>query len=108
MENLPASVLRRAALATLAVFNPSQVYAAHGEQPGADLARYLARHGVQLEVVVRETGGDVGESFLFPNAAPMNPRIKEMYDRIHRGEHEPERQATRRRDWPRAESGSCP
>jgi nucleotide-binding universal stress UspA family protein len=57
-------LLRRATLATLAVFNPTLVYAAHGEQPGADLARYLARHGVQLDVVVRETADDIGDALL--------------------------------------------
>lgn len=57
-------LLRRAALTTLAVFNPGRVYAAHGDQPGADLARYLARHGVRLDVVVRETDGDVGAALL--------------------------------------------
>jgi nucleotide-binding universal stress UspA family protein len=56
-------LLKRAALVTLAVFNPDQVYAAHGELPGADLAAYLARHGVKLEVVVRETA-DVGDGLL--------------------------------------------
>lgn len=57
-------LLRRAALVTLAVINPDQVYQAHGPQPGADLAIYLARHGVTLEVVVRETDGDVGQMLL--------------------------------------------
>jgi len=57
-------LLRRATLTTLAVFNPTRVYAAHGPLPGADLARYLARHGVQVEVVARETTGDIGEALL--------------------------------------------
>jgi nucleotide-binding universal stress UspA family protein len=56
-------LLRRATLVTLAIFNPQQVYDAHGEQPGADLASYLARHGVQLEVMVREAS-DVGGGLL--------------------------------------------
>jgi nucleotide-binding universal stress UspA family protein len=57
-------LLRRAALATLAVVNPTQVYGAHGEQPGADLASYLARHGVLVDVVVRQTDGHVGDALL--------------------------------------------
>ncbi|WP_167761492.1 universal stress protein, partial [Duganella callida] len=57
-------LLRRARLVTLAVFNPDSVYAAHGPEPGADLARFLARHNVQLEVVVRDTDGDVGDGLL--------------------------------------------
>jgi nucleotide-binding universal stress UspA family protein len=48
---------------TLAVFNPQQVYGAHGQQPGADLAAFLARHGVELDVVVRQAD-DVGEGLL--------------------------------------------
>jgi nucleotide-binding universal stress UspA family protein len=56
-------MLRRAGLVTLAVFNPQQVYEAHGELPGADMASYLARHGVRLEVVVREAD-DAGAGLL--------------------------------------------
>jgi nucleotide-binding universal stress UspA family protein len=57
-------LLRQARLATLAVFNADTVYAAHGQEPGADLARFLTRHGVNVEVVVRETGSDVGDALL--------------------------------------------
>jgi nucleotide-binding universal stress UspA family protein len=57
-------LLRRATLSTVAVFNPTEAYDAHGALPGADLAAYLARHGVKLEVVVRDTDGDVGEALL--------------------------------------------
>lgn len=56
-------LLGRTALVTLAVFNPRASYGAHGEPPGADLARYLARHGVKLDVVVREAD-DAGEALL--------------------------------------------
>lgn len=56
-------LLGRAALVTLAVFNPRASYGAHGEPPGADLAGYLARHGVKLDVVVREAD-DAGEALL--------------------------------------------
>jgi len=44
-----------AAQVTLAVLNPTRRRAAHGEQPGADLALYLARQGVTVEVLVQET-----------------------------------------------------
>lgn len=59
-------LLRRAGIVTLAVFNSAQHASAHGEQPGADLALYLARHGVQVSVVVRDTGSgdDVGLALL--------------------------------------------
>lgn len=55
------ALLRRAARVVLAVVNPSD---AHGEQPGADIALYLARHGVQVEVLIHTTDGDVGEALL--------------------------------------------
>ncbi|MYN43438.1 universal stress protein, partial [Duganella sp. FT109W] len=57
-------LLRRAALVTLAVINPAAVSTVHGPQAGADLAAYLARHGVPLEVVVRETDTDAGDALL--------------------------------------------
>ena len=37
---------------------------AHGEEPGADMALYLARQGVKVEVVVLRSGGDHGEQLL--------------------------------------------
>lgn len=57
-------LLRQAALVTLAVFNPAGLYNAHGPLPGADLATYLARHGVRIEIVVRETDGHVSDALL--------------------------------------------
>jgi nucleotide-binding universal stress UspA family protein len=57
-------LLRRATLSTLAIFNPVQVYDAHGQLAGADMATCLARHGVKLDVVARDTDGDVGEALL--------------------------------------------
>jgi nucleotide-binding universal stress UspA family protein len=36
---------------TLAVFTPRQPDGAHGDEPGADIAGYLARHGVKVEVL---------------------------------------------------------
>lgn len=57
-------LLSAAPQCTLAVFNPTEVYDAHGPQPGADQARYLARHGVKLDVVVRQSSADLGEALL--------------------------------------------
>lgn len=54
-------LLRRAASVGVAIFNPGP---AHGEQPGADIALYLARHGVKVEVAVNQTGIEVGEALL--------------------------------------------
>jgi nucleotide-binding universal stress UspA family protein len=56
-------LLRRAANVTLAVFNPEP----EGRLAGADIALYLARHGVNgVNVVVKreEGGGDVGSALL--------------------------------------------
>lgn len=43
-------LLRRAGQATVAIFGPVLAQDAHGAEPGADIAQYLARHGVQVEV----------------------------------------------------------
>ncbi|WP_413465224.1 universal stress protein [Janthinobacterium rivuli] len=41
-------------------------YGVHGAQPGADIALYLARHGIQVEVLRQTTPPDlpVGEALL--------------------------------------------
>jgi len=57
-------LLRRAKKVTLAVFNSSARYDAHGEQPGADIALYLARHGIEVEVLQQTTHLDIGNSLL--------------------------------------------
>lgn len=56
-------LLKRARHVTIAVFNPNP-FDAHGEQPGADIALYLARHGVNIEVSLQQTGIDVGNALL--------------------------------------------
>lgn len=57
-------LLQRARLVTLAVCNPDEVYGAHGPQPGADMAHFLARHDIRVEVVVRDAVEDVGAGLL--------------------------------------------
>lgn len=52
-EALP--LLRRAERVQVAIFDPDSQRAVLGEQPGADLLRYLARHGVQAEVLLRQS-----------------------------------------------------
>ncbi|MFM8246837.1 MAG: universal stress protein [Burkholderiaceae bacterium] len=37
---------------------------AHGDQPGADLALFLARHDIKANVVVRQIKGEAGEALL--------------------------------------------
>ncbi|NYE59975.1 nucleotide-binding universal stress UspA family protein [Duganella sp. 1224] len=58
-------LLRRSQRVTLAVFNPDH-QGTHGEQPGADIALYLARHGVRVEVSQQRTpaGLDIGNALL--------------------------------------------
>jgi len=57
-------LLKRAKNVTLVVFNSSARYDVHGEQPGADIALYLARHKVKVEVLSQTTTIDVGNSLL--------------------------------------------
>jgi nucleotide-binding universal stress UspA family protein len=46
----------------LVVVNPDALSDAHGEQPGADMALWLARHGARVEVVVERTKATVGDT----------------------------------------------
>lgn len=57
-------LLKRAGQVRLVILNPGERADAHGEQPGADMALYLARHGIRIEVMVRETSLEAGEALL--------------------------------------------
>lgn len=59
-------LLRRSASVTLVLFNPARQYGVHGELPGADIALFLARHGVKVAVLRQDTppGLDVGNALL--------------------------------------------
>lgn len=57
-------MLKRAKNVTVALFNPSEQSGVHGEQPGADIALYLARHNIKIEVVEQRTAIDVGNALL--------------------------------------------
>ncbi len=46
------------------VFNPEQDAEAHGEQPGADLALFLARHSVKANVHAHRSDIDTGNALL--------------------------------------------
>ncbi|MGV3653477.1 MAG: universal stress protein, partial [Noviherbaspirillum sp.] len=48
-------LLARAEMVHVAVYNAAARREAHGEQPGADLALYLARHGIAVQVQERDT-----------------------------------------------------
>jgi nucleotide-binding universal stress UspA family protein len=55
-------LLASASSVKLVVVNPDALSELHGEQPGADMALWLARHGAQVEVVVeraRAAPGDI-------------------------------------------------
>ncbi|GJI93854.1 universal stress protein A [Duganella caerulea] len=59
-------LLRRSARVTLVVFDPTRQYGVHGAEPGADIALFLARHGVKVEVLQqpKPEGMNVGEALL--------------------------------------------
>jgi nucleotide-binding universal stress UspA family protein len=57
-------LLARADRVRLALVNPNALRELHGEQPGADMALYLARHGVRVDVVVERTRSTVGAALL--------------------------------------------
>ncbi|MYM76298.1 universal stress protein, partial [Duganella sp. FT134W] len=59
-------LLRASARVTLAVYQRRRHNGAHGVQPGADIALYLARHGVKVEVQQNTAGPneDVGNALL--------------------------------------------
>jgi len=57
-------LLRRAEQVTVAMFNAEVGGDAHGEEPGADIALYLARHGVKVEVMRSPTPIDTGNAIL--------------------------------------------
>lgn len=51
-------LLKQAELVQVAVFDPDDKPGLHGEQPGADIALYLSRHGVKVEASVHYTDED--------------------------------------------------
>ena len=63
---LTASIplLRRAEIVEVAVFNADPQTDVHGEQPGADIALYLARHGLKVDVIRQKTQVDIGNALL--------------------------------------------
>lgn len=57
-------LLAHAASVTVALFDAASGADEHGDEPGADIALYLARHGVKVDVVRQATDGNVGEAVL--------------------------------------------
>jgi nucleotide-binding universal stress UspA family protein len=58
------AMLRRARQVSLVVFNPDTDGGPHGELPGADMALYLARHGVRVDVSTGVADTNAGEALL--------------------------------------------
>jgi nucleotide-binding universal stress UspA family protein len=57
-------LLTRAAAVRLALVDPEREPGLHGDEPGADMALYLARHGVKVEVVVERGNAPAGHALL--------------------------------------------
>jgi len=57
-------LLQAAREVTVAVINPGSQSFEHGEQPGADIGLYLARHGIKIDVRVENTTLDIGNALL--------------------------------------------
>jgi nucleotide-binding universal stress UspA family protein len=53
-------LLRHAQIVDVALFNPQ----AHGAGPGSDVALYLSRHNIKVNVLQRTTDGDIGTALL--------------------------------------------
>ena len=60
VSSLP--LLQRAASVQVVMINPSADIDVPGAEPGADIALYLARHGVKVETVVESAPGDAGDA----------------------------------------------
>ena len=63
-------LLVRAAAVEVLIIDPDRSRGDHGQEPGADIARYLARHGAQVQVRrLSSDGEDVGRLLLSQAAA---------------------------------------
>jgi nucleotide-binding universal stress UspA family protein len=54
--------LKQAAVVQLAVFSPEEHARVHGEQPGADIALYLARHDIRVNVTQQTANAAIGDA----------------------------------------------
>ena len=57
-------LLKRAQQVHLVVFNAALDADVHGQEPGADMGLYLARHGIKVEVTATDAGLDDGDALL--------------------------------------------
>jgi nucleotide-binding universal stress UspA family protein len=56
--------LKCASTVEVAIFNSAAQSDAHGAQPGADIALYLARHDIKVEVIQQTTDSNIGNALL--------------------------------------------
>jgi nucleotide-binding universal stress UspA family protein len=57
-------LLREADTVDVAIFNPGSNIDAHGPLPGVDIGLYLARHGINVNVMRKDVEEDVGDALL--------------------------------------------
>jgi nucleotide-binding universal stress UspA family protein len=57
-------LLQKAEQVCLVVFNGDDGSGLHGEEPGADMAQYLARHGIRIDVTAASAPAGEGEALL--------------------------------------------
>jgi len=57
-------LLQRAKIVEVAVFNHETHWEAFGEQPGADIGQYLARHNIKVDVTQEKTNAEIGKTLL--------------------------------------------
>lgn len=56
--------LQHAEAVDVAVFNPEEAAGVHGQEPGADIALYLARHDIKVDVRQRTASTPIGDALL--------------------------------------------
>ncbi|MFZ6817529.1 universal stress protein [Undibacterium sp. Ji22W] len=57
-------LLKSSKLVHILIINPEQQADVHGEEPGADIALYLARHGIKVEITTRFGTHSTGNTIL--------------------------------------------
>lgn len=62
------TLLKRAELVEVVVFHPTAQPEVHGQPPSADLALYLTRHNIKVNVKSHVTSGDIGNALLTATA----------------------------------------
>ena len=81
-------LLVRAEAVEVLVIDPGRQHADHGQEPGADIARYLARHGARVEVRRLSSGSETAGRVLLSEAAASGADLMVMgaYGHSHMNE----------------------